>query len=63
MIKGLEYLSCKERLRVLGLGGLVHFINVSRQEDVKKIEPGFSQWWPVRGQEATGQAEIQENPP
>ena len=62
MLKGLEHLSCEEKLRELGLfslekrrvrGILLIYLN-SWREGAKRTEPGSPQWCLVTGPEAMG---------
>ena len=60
VLKGLEHLSCKKRLRELGLSSLEKpqgvssmYVNTWR-EGAKKTEPGSFQWCPVPGPVAMG---------
>ena len=62
MMKGLQHLSCEERLRELGLFSLQQrrlgedLINVHKylERRCKEMEPGSFHWCPATGQEARG---------
>jgi len=62
MMKGLEHLSCEERLRELGLlnlekkrpGGISSMYINTCTEGAKRTEPGSARWCPGTGPEAMG---------
>ncbi|PKU29780.1 hypothetical protein llap_19917 [Limosa lapponica baueri] len=62
MIKGMEHLTLQKQLRELGLfslqkrrfGGVLINVYKYLMGTLKETEPGFFQWSPVTGQEATG---------
>jgi len=67
MMKGLEHLSCEERLREMGLekrrpGGISSmYINTCR-EGAKRTEPGSARWCPGTDQRQWAQTETQDIP-